>query len=547
MAWKHWISLAIVLHVSSNQAWLTALESATDVRCIRPTLSLGDCDGDGLLDAYAVYVDGEDRFFRNSGNGSFEDVTLAAGLAGISGTRSARWADYDRDGFLDLYLAADRAERRLFRNRGDGTFVDATRSSGLDALGGELAAAWLDYDGDFYPDLVIRTSEGDHLLHNTRDGWFEHVQLGLPVAFPSSHCYPQRDGAGSPANTPPSIADEDEVRRETDRGTLVDPRLAEAPTEPPQWLAGSSWNPSRLPASGGLNPPIATCLPSVLDQAGGGCIGASSTPELGYLYPLSDEFFVAANGNVGVGTTTPGAKLQVDADTTDVLRAQSSTGNARVVVEGVDEGLIYPSLDNTNKSLTVSGSPINGGWVTVAGASKDIVGTGGGTTTIGAGLPNGDLVINTGSSNRMIVDQDGKVGIGTLDPGYLLHVNGDAGKPGGGSWSNASDARLKKNVADLPGALETLLALRGVTYEYRDPEAIGELDGQRMGMIAQEVERVIPDWVETGADGYKRLVYRGFEALTVEALRELWGMIERQDAEIDALRSRVDSLERQSR
>jgi len=110
-----------------------------------------------------------------------------------------------------------------------------------------------------------------------------------------------------------------------------------------------------------------------------------------------------------------------------------------------------------------------------------------------------------GNLTRMTIRDDGKVGIGTTNPVFLLHVNGSAGKPGGGSWSVASDARLKRNVQDLEGALATLLALRGVTYEYADPGTIGELPGERIGMIAQEVERVVPDWVETGADGYKRL------------------------------------------
>jgi len=116
---------------------------------------------------------------------------------------------------------------------------------------------------------------------------------------------------------------------------------------------------------------------------------------------------------------------------------------------------------------------------------------------------------------------EGRVGIGTANPGFTLHVHGTAGKPGGGSWSVASDARLKKNIRPLAGVLDKLLALRGVNFEYADPAAIHELSGERMGLIAQEVERVFPDWVETGPDGYKRVTVRGLEALVVEGLREL--------------------------
>jgi hypothetical protein len=133
------------------------------------------------------------------------------------------------------------------------------------------------------------------------------------------------------------------------------------------------------------------------------------------------------------------------------------------------------------------------------------------------------------------------VGIGTASPGYLLHVNGDAGKPGGGSWSNASDIRLKKNVEDLKGVLGKLLKLRPVSFEYKDAEAIKELPGTQVGMIAQEVEQVFPQWVDEAADGYKRLTFRGFEALVVEALRELR---DEKDAKIASLEERLERLER---
>ncbi|MBL8012059.1 MAG: tail fiber domain-containing protein, partial [Flavobacteriales bacterium] len=88
--------------------------------------------------------------------------------------------------------------------------------------------------------------------------------------------------------------------------------------------------------------------------------------------------------------------------------------------------------------------------------------------------------------------------------------------------------------APLSGSLNTLLGLRGVSFEYKDPAAIHELPGTRIGFIAQEVEQVMPDWVEE-VDGYKRLTIRGFEALAVEALREL-------QAENTALRDELETL-----
>jgi hypothetical protein len=137
----------------------------------------------------------------------------------------------------------------------------------------------------------------------------------------------------------------------------------------------------------------------------------------------------------------------------------------------------------------------------------------------------------------------GTVGIGGIfTPAFNLHVNGTAGKPGGGSWSVASDARLKRNIQPLRGVLDKLLQLRGVSFEYRDPGSIYELPGERMGLIAQEVEPVFPDWVEAGPDGMKRLTVRGFEALTIEALRQLR---EEKGAELQELKQSVAELKAQ--
>lgn len=150
--------------------------------------------------------------------------------------------------------------------------------------------------------------------------------------------------------------------------------------------------------------------------------------------------------------------------------------------------------------------------------------------------------------HRLTVESSGRVGIGDTNPAFTLEVNGSAGKPGGGSWSSSSDARLKKNIRTIDGALESLLRLRGVTFEYKDPDSINELHGRRTGVVAQEVERFFPDWVDEREDGYKTVTFRGFEALAVEALRDLReerdAEIARQSEQIRDLERRVTALER---
>jgi hypothetical protein len=107
-----------------------------------------------------------------------------------------------------------------------------------------------------------------------------------------------------------------------------------------------------------------------------------------------------------------------------------------------------------------------------------------------------------------------------------LIVIGSASKPGGGSWEIASDIRLKKNIEPLKGGLDKLLRLCGVLYEWKEPERQGSLTGTQMGLIAQEVEEVFPEWIGVDSEGYRTLTVRGFEALIIEAIRELKEEIE---------------------
>lgn len=87
------------------------------------------------------------------------------------------------------------------------------------------------------------------------------------------------------------------------------------------------------------------------------------------------------------------------------------------------------------------------------------------------------------------------------------------------------------------------MRLRSVKFEYIDPESINELDGPRIGLIAQEVEKVFPDWVDTRNDSYKTVTFRGFEALAIEALRELR---EEKDVQLEQIRAGIRKLQREN-
>lgn len=124
----------------------------------------------------------------------------------------------------------------------------------------------------------------------------------------------------------------------------------------------------------------------------------------------------------------------------------------------------------------------------------------------------------------------------------------NAFKPGGGPWAVLSDARLKKNIAELHGSLSTLLSLRPITYEYNDPTNPMYLPGTQTGFVAQEIRKVLPGWIDESPDGTLLLTPRGFEAMVVDAMQELEQthaqQIQSLQRENDELRARLERLER---
>jgi hypothetical protein len=162
-----------------------------------------------------------------------------------------------------------------------------------------------------------------------------------------------------------------------------------------------------------------------------------------------------------------------------------------------------------------------------------------------SGKPAGfaDNIDNTAawSENSGVTYTGNQVGINTgLVNGFDLAVSGTAAKTGGGSWSVYSDARLKHDVTPLKGTLDRLLQLRGYSFEY-NADAVERnlaLPGTQLGLLAQEVQRVFPDWVETDKNGYLFVTERATTALMVEALRDLRS---EKDAQLDELRKAKDA------
>lgn len=150
---------------------------------------LFDYDNDGYADLYVAAIRGGDRLFHNVGSGTFVEVTAQAGIKPDRWSSMPTVADYDHDGYLDIYIvrmgdhehtapspnyeARNGLPNTLYHNNGDGTFTDVTQRAGVGDTGWGLAGAWGDYDEDGWPDLYVVNEFGANVLyHNNGDGTF---------------------------------------------------------------------------------------------------------------------------------------------------------------------------------------------------------------------------------------------------------------------------------------------------------------------------------------------------------------------------------------
>jgi hypothetical protein len=161
-----------------------------DVGAVGTGVAIGDYDGDGRPDLFVVSKTESCRLFRNLGNWKFEDVTEKAGV-GDAGEAAAVWkqgatfVDVDNDGRLDLYVCRFNAPNLLYMNQGDGTFKEEAKARGLAVKDASVMAAFCDYDRDGFLDVFLQTNmldpaahprgQRDYLFHNNGDGTFSDV------------------------------------------------------------------------------------------------------------------------------------------------------------------------------------------------------------------------------------------------------------------------------------------------------------------------------------------------------------------------------------
>jgi len=163
--------------------------------------SFADYDNDGYMDVVMGGNGTSEALYHNNGDGTFTDVTTAAGITPRLNALGLAWGDFNNDGLLDLYISRGKQSglgdlgNVLYRNNGDGTFTDVTATSGTNDNTNTWAAVWGDYDNDGFLDLfvarpgtnILGPGNANILYHNNGDGTFTDVAATEGVALETDH------------------------------------------------------------------------------------------------------------------------------------------------------------------------------------------------------------------------------------------------------------------------------------------------------------------------------------------------------------------------
>lgn len=323
--------------------------------------------------------------------------------------------------------------------------------------------------------------------------------------------------------------------------------------------------------------------------------GAATSLELASVGGGANKNFVINTaGYVGLGTTSPQKKLDISAVRADVLlkTTQSSASNGDVLSsilfynddmssgasgKRIGSGIRYRAEDAYGKAqleFTNGTTNPSSNWNDTPNFSDNSITRmvikqdgkiGMGTTAparnleiensgsyVGLKIDNSDassawsilekdnnmftIFQDVAGYHRLSIDSTGNVGIGTTSPSYKLHVYGRIKTSG---ITESSDERLKKDIQSLENSLDKILQLRGVTYKWKNNKISNQGDRTQIGFIAQELEEIIPELVDDDENGFKSIQYSHLVPLLVESIQDLVVKLNQKETDLEDLKTEI--------
>lgn len=230
---------------------------------------------------------------------------------------------------------------------------------------------------------------------------------------------------------------------------------------------------------------------------------------------------ISADGDVGIGTGSPSAKLHVQSSN-EALRLNGVNDTSPAFMQfrtSAATGLGLVGTEGSTAGATLSGS--------LAFA------------TLLAGTSSGSpLQLGSAGAARMTFLTNGNAGIGTTAPTQLLSVNGTAGKPGGGTWDVFSDERLKNINGKFTPGLSAVMRLQPLRYQYKPNNPLSfDSSKEYVGFGAKELQKVLPEAVSENANGYLQVSSDPILWTMLNAIKEQQKQIEQLKGEIRKLRT----------
>ena len=235
-----------------------------------------------------------------------------------------------------------------------------------------------------------------------------------------------------------------------------------------------------------------------------------------------ERMCISPEGSVGINTTSPSFKLNV----VDV-GANISSGNA--ISTSTMKGIMVENSNNNNESIGIwfrTGSNHLSG---ISAQRNDYTSTWG--TDLRFYTHENSTVDLTYARQRMIITSEGAMGLGLTptNTGGRFEASNDI------VAYSSSDIRFKDNVTKIDNSLEKILRIRGVYFDWIEMEKFHGNKGRDVGVIAQEIEEILPEIVTTRENGYKAVKYERLVPLLIESIKDLNKKIEDQQILINSL------------